>query len=453
MIRTLQRLSEHSRSCYQTLLGRPLRFSLTLPFAKRSFRVKVPAPSGRKDKVIRVLVLAFSAALAVATLMVALPYVVRLSFSSLPVWAAVISLHLINLHFLRFRRERELRSPRTLARLTKVDLEGGRVRWELSEEAVSKFKDLDILAIPGLLAALLVGAATLAFLRDQHAFAAVALGFWKFRAPVPEPVNVSIAAIATAGWVFAAHRRFQLHDPLQAAVERVARTTVENINTCLGTTVAQLESEVSQIKELASRLSISSPLNYLNEIRLLLDTHKADIVAHNEVLIPHVAEVLDRARLDRAAMEKAENIQTAAAQLFTETCHEVNKTGLMPLIRDLDQMYQRLQAPQIRALLERRDWEGYQNAVTAVVDDMKRLRELSERADPDEPTAVRSETEIDRAFRILRLPDSADAEDLRKAYRWLITVWHPDRGIVKNDEEIKQINWAYGFLKRHRFRT
>ena len=91
MIRTLQRLSEHSRGCYQTLLGRPLRFSLTLPFAKRSFRVKVLVPSGRKDKVIRVFVLAFSAALAVATLIVALPYVVRLSFSSLPVWAAVIS--------------------------------------------------------------------------------------------------------------------------------------------------------------------------------------------------------------------------------------------------------------------------------------------------------------------------------------------------------------------------
>lgn len=57
-------------------------------------------------------------------------------------------------------------------------------------------------------------------------------------------------------------------------------------------------------------------------------------------------------------------------------------------------------------------------------------------------------------YRILDLPDGASAEEIKRAWRELNKIWHPDR--FGNDaelrrraeEKLKQINMAYEFLRR-----
>ena len=126
----------------------------------------------------------------------------------------------------------------------------------------------------------------------------------------------------------------------------------------------------------------------------------------------------------------------------------------MPLVKELDQLYRKLSSPQGKSLLETRDWTGYHELVGSVAEDMKRLKDLTNRRRPEEgrwsgsASTQLGETDTEKALRILRLPPNASLEHVQKAYGWLSTLWHPDTGMAGGDEEMKQINWAYGFLKK-----
>jgi len=61
---------------------------------------------------------------------------------------------------------------------------------------------------------------------------------------------------------------------------------------------------------------------------------------------------------------------------------------------------------------------------------------------------------IDRCLEILDLPPGPSPEDLRRAYRDLVSVWHPDRFsgnprlMRKAERKMKEINTAYETLTR-----
>ena len=62
---------------------------------------------------------------------------------------------------------------------------------------------------------------------------------------------------------------------------------------------------------------------------------------------------------------------------------------------------------------------------------------------------------IDRCFRILGLPPGASQEEIKRAYRDMAQVWHPDRFAhddrlrKKAQDNLKRINEAYEILKSH----
>ena len=50
-------------------------------------------------------------------------------------------------------------------------------------------------------------------------------------------------------------------------------------------------------------------------------------------------------------------------------------------------------------------------------------------------------------YQILGLPKSASADDIKKAYRRLARLYHPDLNGQPKDDRIKQLNEAYGVLR------
>ncbi|WP_025209104.1 J domain-containing protein [Hippea sp. KM1] len=61
-----------------------------------------------------------------------------------------------------------------------------------------------------------------------------------------------------------------------------------------------------------------------------------------------------------------------------------------------------------------------------------------------------SESDVERACRILGVSIDATPEEIKKAYRKLAAYWHPDAGNTDSDEMIKEINSAYEILKRYK---
>lgn len=60
------------------------------------------------------------------------------------------------------------------------------------------------------------------------------------------------------------------------------------------------------------------------------------------------------------------------------------------------------------------------------------------------------ENEVKKACRILNVPESASVEQIKKVYRTLASIWHPDLGTVKDGEKMKEINWAYDVLIKYK---
>src|SRR6266404_7920048 len=62
------------------------------------------------------------------------------------------------------------------------------------------------------------------------------------------------------------------------------------------------------------------------------------------------------------------------------------------------------------------------------------------------------EDELSRSYRLLGLAPGSSLEEVQKAYRDLVQVWHPDRFTSserlqsKAQEQLKQINLAYEYL-------
>lgn len=49
-------------------------------------------------------------------------------------------------------------------------------------------------------------------------------------------------------------------------------------------------------------------------------------------------------------------------------------------------------------------------------------------------------------YKTLEIDYFASQEDIKKAYRTLVKKYHPDKGMVNSDEEIKILNEAYRIL-------
>ncbi|MBU0477944.1 J domain-containing protein [bacterium] len=59
-----------------------------------------------------------------------------------------------------------------------------------------------------------------------------------------------------------------------------------------------------------------------------------------------------------------------------------------------------------------------------------------------------TETDEEKACRILGVSLNATPDEIREAYKKLAMFWHPDKG--GDDKMMKEINWAYDILKREK---
>ena len=381
-------------------------------------------------------------------------YFVQLGVPSLPAWLSLAALHYANLHLFRIRRTRGLGSPNTLASITKIEIEGQKVRWHVDASSTRKRANPDIGLMCGALAVATFAGLLLNFQYGRGSFDSLVWGMWLIHVDILAPVSAVAAGAIAAGILVFVHLNFKVAGRLKSAVEDKVRPIVDGLNATIEASAGELEALAADIQQLSSQLQISFPTAHQSELHGLLELHKADVLADTRSLNEHLQRILERARQDREELQKAHDIFQAADTLFTEASKDVNKTRLMPLVRELDQLYYKLTSRDLRSLLETRSWSDYHQAIGSVAEDMKRLRNLTDECFPQKekrslppPTPIK-ETDEEKAFRILRLPSNASREHMQKAYRWLAAIWHPDSGMVKDDTEIKAINWAYRFLTR-----
>lgn len=146
-------------------------------------------------------------------------------------------------------------------------------------------------------------------------------------------------------------------------------------------------------------------------------------------------------------------------QRLMEQCDSVAKsvsaTGSVSLLRQLDSIYEGLNSQQLHGMFVSGDWEELQDVFQLMVDDLARIQGIGAgcRTGGDTAPDRNSLSEEEQAYVTLGVPPGASDEDIRAAYRLLSRMWHPDKGVVKDDSRMKDINEAYDRLRGPREAT
>lgn len=121
-----------------------------------------------------------------------------------------------------------------------------------------------------------------------------------------------------------------------------------------------------------------------------------------------------------------------------------------------------LSSNQLKNLIAQGKWENCSKYLNNIIEELKKIvgedgyhehRDYNSKKDEknyNSDDEVSGQTELEKACAILNVPENASFEQIKKAYKVLASIWHPDTGIVKEDKKMKEINWAYEVLKKYK---
>lgn len=151
---------------------------------------------------------------------------------------------------------------------------------------------------------------------------------------------------------------------------------------------------------------------------------------------------------DRLNLEQANDLFKMAMQYYMQAKQEIQSATNLSLAMELEQIHQALISENLSSLIQNRKWQEFRAIAEGIIADLQRLK-LNAGSTGWQTNFWQNETEEEKACRILGVSPNASDDEIRKAYRKLALLWHPDRN-GGNGEIMKDINWAYDVLKNKR---
>lgn len=373
----------------------------------------------------------------------------RVALITLPACVVAISVMLLVLYLFRVYRIHQLNSHGTLARILMVQFDGQRLNWGPEESQIELYAKAKLATFLSIVLGIASIWGILSIIYKKGAFNNLT-GF-------SSNVNLVMGYIISGIVVIVTIVKAKPAETLKDAIWDRGSYLVGRINNRLER-IRELCSLETSIKSVAGQLKVSFPVDFKTEIQEFVDAHKNELLSDTTELNRLIAENIKRAEEDSIYLEKASNHYRAAMKLYTVVAIEVNWTGSIPLIKEMEYDYEGLTSENLKSLLSDRKWDDFHDIVTEIMKDLQRLRELAikyqEEGHKEGANGYKKETDEERAYRIMEISPAATDEEIKKAYRELALNYHPDNaeqttiGIKKLAEErFKEINWAYDFLK------
>jgi hypothetical protein len=238
---------------------------------------------------------------------------------------------------------------------------------------------------------------------------------------------------------------------LAAAQRLVVRLNSEGAKVC------QLLGISAELGALREALGLPQMKDYVEKVVALAGKQKHELADRPRGFSGIVEDACGEATADLRELEAARQLRDATKKLLAETSAAVRQTGSMPLMLELEAMYEGLESTELRELLVAREWRAHEQVLKKMCEELTQLARAAERyaaydweeaaAEGERPAETMDE---ERACRILGVPPSASPDEIREMYRHLAKLWHPDRGKVDSSERMREINAAYDYLRAQR---
>lgn len=372
----------------------------------------------------------------------------RVALITLPACTVAISVMLLVLYLFRAQRVHYLNSHGVLSRILVVQFEGHKLHWELEESQIALYAKAKLATFFSIILGITSIWVILSFTYKKGAFN----NLTRFSSDANMIIGYIISGIVIIITIIKAKPAETLKD----AIWDRGSYLVNQINTQLER-IHELSSLETSIQSLAYQLKISFPADFKTAIQEFVCTHKNELLSDTTDLNNLIAAQIKHAEEDRMYLEQANNHYRAAMKLYMVVAVEVNWTGSIPLIKEMEYDYEGLTSENMKSLLSERKWDDFHDIVQEIMKDLQQLRELARKYQEEGTPDYKKETDEEKAYRLMEISPAASDEEIKKAYRDLALNYHPDNaeqttlGIKKLAEDhFKEINWAYDFLKQIR---
>ena len=161
---------------------------------------------------------------------------------------------------------------------------------------------------------------------------------------------------------------------------------------------------------------------------------------------------LSKARAERDNLERATACYSDATARAAKLRRLIDKIRDRTLSEEFDDLSRALSSAELKDLAGQRKWRDFFEVISLLITDIDRLQRKVQRfANQQRKDGAVDDSDtvsIDWAYRVLKVSPTATSTEIKKAFRSLCLMWHPDAGKVRDDAKIKDITRAYHVLKK-----
>lgn len=377
-----------------------------------------------------------------------IPLLLAVGIISVIVCGGGIALMFLTLYLYSVLKTRYLNSEGKLGQVIEVEFDGRKLSWFVDDTLVKSFAESELVCF----LCIMIGVASMLVLT----FIIKETGDFKINLflsdkQVPEVVNLYISSMISAIAFIKIVYRYNPKRIFECWMVKQANALMSRVEKRVEG-IEDLRSLEDSINSEATEMETTFPIDVQTEIQDFVDSHKMEILSDVTGLNKFISKKIEQATNDLVELQKKNGLYQEAMELYTETVHEVNKTGSISLIKELDYDYEGLTSTNLKTLVSDRKWNEFNEVVNSIIGALERVSEKALKYqevgyEVEAEDYYEGETDEERAYRILGVPSTASPEQIKKVYHALSHVYHEDKGIVEDDTHMKEINWAYDFLK------
>ncbi|MBA4349319.1 MAG: hypothetical protein C0415_04950 [Thermodesulfovibrio sp.] len=381
-----------------------------------------------------------------------LGFILQITFASLPAWGVAVPLILLSQYLFRAHRVEKLNSYETLSKMmiVRVDENSNKLNWSLGESQVEPYINNN--AAISVFLSIVIGVVSLVIILPILYQNGAFKGLQFFDDKISSQTGLIWGYILSGIIIMITLGISKPKKSFEKSLKERANYLTNKVNTQLER-IDELRSLESSIKSIASKLKASFPTDYQTEIQKYIDANKVKILLDSAVLNNLIARNIKQAQEDKSHLEKTLKLYNTAEGFYKEVSYKVIMTGSMPFVTILEDIYGRLNSENLKSLLSMRKWKEYVDVVNTIIEVLKDLHEQSAQYQGEgrekETATYTEETDKEKACKILNIPITATNDHIKRAWKALSFIWHPD-GKQLDDTKFKEISWAYDVLKRER---
>lgn len=229
-----------------------------------------------------------------------------------------------------------------------------------------------------------------------------------------------------------------------ALVTQEADRLLSKVNFSLQRRIEELIDILQEASALSQKLNIVSSEDSIPSIYRYIDSNKSDILENTEALESLIDEKIVDAKVDLTEIKRASNTYDQVMQLYYQVVTVVNQVGHPSMAYMLDQLLIGLEG--LKSYLSKKEWQRFHNGIEYVSDKLNLLLQNASN-DPASAGVEDVESEPMDPYEILHVPKNITEGQLIQFWKRMKSIYHPDKGIINEDEDRHYIKMSEAVKK------